>query len=118
LQCCDSGYYGRVLTYDIPLYELPYDKIDINEYENQFTEGDYLDFYAENLVEAYRNIRPSIRNKITKSCFKLKTDYKITKDITSDGLYWIEGTLHVRITLQSDDKYFGCPWWKKIFIKR
>jgi hypothetical protein len=115
LQCCDSSYHGYGLSYEIPLYELPYDKLDIDDYVFNVTQDGYLDSYVQDLVDAYYKMKPSIRKQMTKSCFKLKTDYKVNHDITADGNYWIEGTLKITIHFQSDDKYFGYPWWKKIF---
>ena len=35
LQCCDSNYRGFSLTYDIPLLELPYEKLDLEDYEKR-----------------------------------------------------------------------------------
>jgi beta-lactamase class D len=89
--------------------------LDIDDYVFNVTQDGYLDSYIQDLVDAYYKIKPSIRKQITKSCFKLSTDYKINQDLTEDGNYWIEGTLKITIHFQSDDKYFGCPWWKKIF---
>ena len=107
--CCDSGYSGISLTYEIPLYELPYSIIDLKEYEDFQMAGNYIDSYVQDLVDAYFRIKPKIRNQITKSCYKLDVDYKISKDLTDDGYFWVEGTLKIKITFQSNQKDFGKP---------
>jgi hypothetical protein len=114
LQCCDSNYHSISISYDIPLYEFPYEKIDLVDYESQVSQDGYLNCYVDDLVSAYYEINPTIRKQITKSCYKLQTTYKITQDVTADGYFWIEGTLKVTIYFQSDNKYFQYPWWKKI----
>ena len=116
LQCCDSGKGAYSIYYEIPLYELPYNRLDMEDYVFNVTQDGYLDSYVQDLVDAYYKIKPSVRKQITKSCFKLKTDYKVTHDVTADGNYWIEGILKITIHFQSDDKYFGLPWWKKILM--
>jgi len=115
LKCCDSNFYALALIYEIPLYELPYSEIDLKDYIEKQTEEGYIDSYIQNLIDSYYDMKPSIRNKITKSCYKLNTEYKITKDETEENFYWIEGTLKIKIMFQSDDPNFFKPWWKKLF---
>jgi hypothetical protein len=114
LKCCDSAFSGITLTYDIPLYEIPQSIVDLKEYEEQISNGDYLDFYAHNLADGYYNIKPSMRRKITKSCYKMSVDYKIHQDFTGESLYWVEGNLRIKIIFQSDDPNFCRPWWCKL----
>lgn len=115
LQCCDSNYHGFSLSYDIPLLELPYEKLDLEDYEKRNLDDSYLESYVEYLVESYYKLKPSIRDKVTKSCYSLKIDYKIEKDLTYDGLYWVEGTLKIRFSFQSEDKNFCLPWYERLF---
>jgi len=117
LDCCDSCSYGISITYEIPLLEFPYDKVDLEDYESKHTDDDFMNAYIDNLVEAYYKIKPSIRNKITKSCYTIKTNFDINRDVTNDGFYWVEGTLTIKFIFQTDDKNFSKPWWKKLFKK-
>jgi len=97
--------------------EFPYDKVDLEDYESKHTDDDFMNAYIDNLVEAYYKIKPSIRNKITKSCYTIKTNFDINRDVTNDGFYWVEGTLTIKFIFQTDDKNFSKPWWKKLFKK-
>lgn len=117
LVCCDSNHYGFALIYEIPLMELPYDELDLKDYEERNSEDELVKMYASDLVESYEKLNPSIKDKITKSCYTLKVDYVINKDVTCDGLYWVEGKLKIKITFQSDDKNFYIPWWRKIICR-
>jgi hypothetical protein len=115
LQCCDSGYNGIYIVCEIPLLEFPYSGLDIKDYEERHSDDGYVDSYVDDLVDAYNKIKPSLRSKITKSCYSMSVDYRINQDLTFSGLYWIEGSLRVKFSFQSEDKDFALPWYKKLF---
>jgi hypothetical protein len=117
LKCCDSNHHGFSLVYEIPLMELPYDKVDLKDFEERNSDDDYVNSYVDDLVEAYYKVKPSIRKQITKSCYHLDVDYKINKNIAQDGFYWIEGNLKIKISFQGEDPDFCLPWWRKIRCK-
>jgi len=118
LDCCDSGYSSIKIIYDIPLYEYPiFDNLDIKEYEMKVMDESYVDILVQNLVDAYYEISPSKRKEISKSCFKIKEKYNIEFDKTGANIYWVEGILTITFIFQSEDKYFGQPWFKKLYYK-
>jgi len=117
LVCCDSNHYGFSLIYEIPLMEIPYDELDLKDFEIINSEDSYVEMYVDDLVHFYEKIKPSTRDKITKSCYTLNVDYNINKDVTRDGLYWVDGTLKIKVFFQADDKNFFLPWWKKILCR-
>ncbi len=117
LVCCDSNHYGFALIYEIPLMEFPYDELDLKNYEERNSDDDFIKMYVSDLVESYNKLKPSVKDRITKSCYTLKVDYVINKDLTHDGLYWVEGKLKFKINFQGEDKNFCLPWWKKILCQ-
>ena len=115
LVCCDSCASSYAITYKIPLHEYPiHDKMSIQEYENVVMNEGYLDGIVQDLVDSYKKIKPSTRNKFTKSCYIMSEDYKIHHDQSSD-IYWFEGTLTLTIKFQGNDKYSFIPWYLRIF---
>lgn len=118
LNCCDSGKAALILSYDVPLFQYPiFDKLDIEEYEVKVMDEGYIEIVVQELVDAYNKINPKLKNKITKSCFTLKENYKIEYETTGSGIYWVEGSLKVTLSFQSDDKHFFQPWYKRLYYK-
>lgn len=118
LQCCDSCSSGIKIIHKIPLHELPiYDKLDINQYENEVMDESLADLVVSDLFQSYTKLSPDIKEKINKTCYKIKEIYKVEHDKTGSGIYWVEGTLIVTFTFQSNEKDFGLPWWKKLYYK-
>jgi hypothetical protein len=118
LDCCDTGKAAISLSYEIPLFQYPiFDKLDIEEYEQKVMDEGYVEILVQELVDAYYNIKPKLRNKITRSCFTLKENYKIEYEKTGSGIYWVEGTLKVTLNFQSEDKYFCQPWYKRLYYR-
>jgi hypothetical protein len=115
LMCCDSCSHSYAIVYEIPLHEYPvFDKVNIEEYENSVMNEGYIDVIVGDLVDVYKKIKPSIKSKFTKSCYIMSEDYKIHHDQDSD-VYWVEGTLSLKIKFQANDKYEFMPWYQRIF---
>lgn len=117
LKCCDSNHHGFSLVYEIPLLELPYEEIDLVDYEEKNSSDGFVDSYVMDLIDGYYNMNPSLRKKITRSCYDLSVSYNITKNIKDEDLYWIGGTLKVKISFQGEEVNFCLPWWKRVFYK-
>ena len=118
LGCCDSSKMSYTTTYKIPLPEYPiFDKLDIQEYESKVMDDDMIELITMDLVSFYNKIKPSIRNNITKSCYKIKEHYTVECDRTGSHIYWVEGYLIISFTYQGKGEYFGQPWWKKTYYK-